>query len=38
MKDHENETIKVKRVFESYRKNIANGFQLVLHGEQNINA
>jgi hypothetical protein len=31
MKDHENEIMKVKRVFKSYGKNIANGSQLVLH-------
>jgi hypothetical protein len=27
-----NETMKVKHVFKSYGKNIANGFQLVPHG------
>jgi hypothetical protein len=37
MKDHENKTMKVKRVFKSSGKTY-KWFSLVLHGEQNINA
>jgi hypothetical protein len=38
MKDHENETMKVKYVFKSYGKNIQMVFSLSFMREENINA